>query len=718
MAGRKPTDFVLRPSALGTEEFYHQTLSENYRLTIDSIAEYVDNYIGGDTPVANGTRLSSGGKVIWQSGLTFLVTSAVYYINGVRFESDEQTHTLDAADPTNPRFDRFYLDVDGLFGAVTGTPAADPLAPTIDPTTQISLTIAEVAAAATTPSNITGDIIYDENVGVAGGEWDTSATVPLNVDFASTDDPSTNTVRIKTTGASETPNVLNFTVAAPLTISNYEFLVLDIKQEARIGADVFIQFFWVDTTGGGVICSRTLYGGQFGFNPGTSGWQTVAIDIAAFLPVTESIEANQLQIAISSSAAAYQWGFDNIFLQGGLEPQQQPYDFYTHKNTIWVDGNGSDETGKRGRFDEPFRTVKEAERVAVAGDTIIVMPGTYNEDNLGAADVTYYLSSGTIIIGTPAKNVFTDNNIAKTVRVLGEGEIQTSNGRLLYIRNAASVFYVSASIMRQTSFSTSLDPIVSYGTLYLDVSHQLLNNADNWYLFNMYPGSKTYFRGNFISSRCRVVNNRGLFYYSHNYTEVFNTNAFECAIGSNDPAAYFRMTGGVLRIDNGSSTWTGGLAPEAGILSFEGVRIEGTCDVRPMIDVGHVTPDGGLAMVELNNCSVEVEASANLPIAIVRNAADLKLIARNTEFINNNTGSISGGIQIERSDANGNVELTNCVIRLNSTAVGAGAKAIRDNASGTIYYKMFTDTLSNGAFDGTNLISSTIGVVDANAKSD
>jgi len=135
--GQKPTSFDPRTSPTGDEQFYYQTTTETFRLEIDGVSEYIDNFIGGDTP--NGTRVVSGGRVIWQQDLDFTITAATYYINGVRYDSRETNVTLDPADPTNPRFDRFYLDADGLAGVITGTPAADPSAPSVDAETQLRL---------------------------------------------------------------------------------------------------------------------------------------------------------------------------------------------------------------------------------------------------------------------------------------------------------------------------------------------------------------------------------------------------------------------------------------------------------------------------------------------------------------------------------------------------------------------------------------------------
>jgi hypothetical protein len=132
--------------------------------------------------------LISGGIVTWESGLTFRVTAAVYYIDGVRYESSEQTITLDAADPTNPRFDVLVLDDTGTFTKITGVPAADPSEPQIDQSTQLYLTTVLVGAGATTPTGVSTVIVYDENT-----EWTASSAGTVSVNFNNTTNPSNGT---------------------------------------------------------------------------------------------------------------------------------------------------------------------------------------------------------------------------------------------------------------------------------------------------------------------------------------------------------------------------------------------------------------------------------------------------------------------------------------------------------------------------------------------
>lgn len=58
-------------------------------------------------------------------------------------------------------------------------------------------------------------------------------------------------------------------------------------------------------------------------------------------------------------------------------------------NILWVDKvNGNDGTAVRGRLDKPYLTISAAITAASSGDTVVVMPGSYNELLVMAANVS------------------------------------------------------------------------------------------------------------------------------------------------------------------------------------------------------------------------------------------------------------------------------------------------------------------------------------------
>lgn len=92
---------------------------------------------------------------------------------------------------------------------------------------------------------------------------------------------------------------------------------------------------------------------------------------------------------------------------------------------------GNDATGTRNRLDLPFLTIAAAEAAAQPGDTIVIWPGTYTEDNLaqGLTNLTYYLLGG--IIAAPGSNP--TFSISGSINIMGSGTVQGENAACLYI---------------------------------------------------------------------------------------------------------------------------------------------------------------------------------------------------------------------------------------------------------------------------------------------
>lgn len=67
-------------------------------------------------------------------------------------------------------------------------------------------------------------------------------------------------------------------------------------------------------------------------------------------------------------------------------------------NMIYVDAVfGTDSTAKKNSIENKYQTIGAAEAVAVAGETIVVFPGTYNEGFLGKNGITYAFPFGATV---------------------------------------------------------------------------------------------------------------------------------------------------------------------------------------------------------------------------------------------------------------------------------------------------------------------------------
>jgi hypothetical protein len=66
-------------------------------------------------------------------------------------------------------------------------------------------------------------------------------------------------------------------------------------------------------------------------------------------------------------------------------------------NSVFVSKSGSDTTGAKGNSATPFLTITAAKNASSAGDTIIVYPGTYTDNDLLKNGVNYYFYAGAVI---------------------------------------------------------------------------------------------------------------------------------------------------------------------------------------------------------------------------------------------------------------------------------------------------------------------------------
>ena len=138
--------------------------NESYRIRADLLK--------GDTTNPSGDvgNFYNTGGVIHLENLDYRCWVNGFTINNVTYgDSLMRELTLNVGDATHPRKDVFAIDVSGAspnIVVVEGTPAATPLEPSLDLTTQVMLGLREVPAGATTDPTASHEVIYDENI-----EW-------------------------------------------------------------------------------------------------------------------------------------------------------------------------------------------------------------------------------------------------------------------------------------------------------------------------------------------------------------------------------------------------------------------------------------------------------------------------------------------------------------------------------------------------------------------
>lgn len=261
--------------------------------------------------IQNG--LIYGGVVTWVTGLTFNISAAGYYINGVFYESPATTITLDPADSIDPRIDLFIVDTTSTASVLTGIPSSTPAEPGIDIGMEIRLSSVLIPAGASDPG-IGYECVYQENT-----EWTQVITNP-RINTNSLTNPCDGVKDIEATNAINFDNVKYQRPGGPIDINaNYTVLTFKINVKAGWPTGTQLMFRWwngASTVGSPV----NLAHGAFGFNKNLVGsCQSIAIPITAFsVPLAAIVDTLMVMVTTSSTLPGFY--LDSICLQDIAQP--------------------------------------------------------------------------------------------------------------------------------------------------------------------------------------------------------------------------------------------------------------------------------------------------------------------------------------------------------------------------------------------------------------
>ncbi len=260
-------------------------------------------------PSATGNQLISGGGVALTGNLSVLVAPATYVIQGVEYTSAQTPLTADTADGSNPRYDVIALNTSGAAVIITGTPAASPVKPDVDPTTQLELTFISVPATATEIESNTV-IVYDEN------DDDTMSQSGGHHNLASTNNPNNGTKDIEGT-AVVANDYFQAQAASPRDLGNYDSLTFAIRNKAAWPSAKQLTIT-ARLNGVQVGTAVTFKNGTFGFNAATNftTYQQIVIPTAAFSAAGQAI--NQLRWTCQGGGGSIGYYVDDITLQSGV----------------------------------------------------------------------------------------------------------------------------------------------------------------------------------------------------------------------------------------------------------------------------------------------------------------------------------------------------------------------------------------------------------------
>lgn len=257
------------------------------------------------------------GVITWIQNYDYDVSPAVGVIGGIEYTTPWTPITLANSDPTFDRIDVVVFNAgvgssDGTITVITGTPAADPQQPTVDPDTQLAMAFILVTANTTAPPTPpTQDWIYINN-----NEW-TTVSSSATIDPASILFPYSVPLDIRGLAAGNGDNIV-FTSITPPTISNFNVLTFKIRSGSIWAANSRIELQWYSgaTPIGNVV---SLSNGTFGFNSGQLfTYQIASIPLPNFGPLA-NVTALRMNVRTTGNRTI---GFyiDDIQLQGAIIP--------------------------------------------------------------------------------------------------------------------------------------------------------------------------------------------------------------------------------------------------------------------------------------------------------------------------------------------------------------------------------------------------------------
>jgi hypothetical protein len=236
-------------------------------------------------------------------------------IGNVAYTSPQTSVTLGTAHASLDRIDVIAVNSSGAAVVIAGTASSTPSMPAVDPSTQLQLSWAYIAASATTPSNITTDDVYHENT-----EW-TSTKSGSNINLASTSSPIAGTVSVQATAAA-TGNYAQFQSPTAFDPSTRNALKFTVQNQVAWPATRSLQIMLLNAGAqrGSIV---VLSSGAFGFSTSdVTNNQQVVIPIALF--AANGLSVNQVRFTVSGTGTAMSWKLDDIILQSGVVPASAP----------------------------------------------------------------------------------------------------------------------------------------------------------------------------------------------------------------------------------------------------------------------------------------------------------------------------------------------------------------------------------------------------------
>tara|TARA_R110000787_G_C13436008_1_gene445951 strand:+ start:1512 stop:4277 length:2766 start_codon:yes stop_codon:yes gene_type:complete len=278
--------------------------------------------------IYGGNAIISGGITYLGTGLNYNIWANRYIINGRYFDTSVRGDvTNNSGDATYDRFDVYFIEIDNneppiiSVGILEGTPALNPIIPTLDLLTQVQVSVALIKANATIDPNAITEEIFNDNTGEPT-EW-TNITLPTGADLASLVDPKV--------GASSAlfpayaiPSTVSWQNDIQWTYVPDEELLFYIKPATAFVAQASLEFQLINSVSldywNLTLTPSNLT--NYGYDPTLTGWQLIQIKLTNFVSSSRSeTQFDTLKLTLNRTP---ELGIDWLVLQGGVPNPSVP----------------------------------------------------------------------------------------------------------------------------------------------------------------------------------------------------------------------------------------------------------------------------------------------------------------------------------------------------------------------------------------------------------
>jgi hypothetical protein len=213
------------------------SLSDYFIGTDSQNSNRTKNFRVGDfTGFLNTLGLPNGlikGEVVWDEQFRFLHTALEGVIDNNTYTALAGTVSGSNSDATNPRTDTIVFDALGNVSVQQGVASATPVEPLVlDPLTTSKLSTYNLAALSTQPTGITKNLMYSEDAGTGGGEYNVTAT-GAGINLANPANPNSGTVSISLNGISSVGSFVTMAPGSSQTVQSFTNIHLYLNNSVQ-----------------------------------------------------------------------------------------------------------------------------------------------------------------------------------------------------------------------------------------------------------------------------------------------------------------------------------------------------------------------------------------------------------------------------------------------------------------------------------------------------